>query len=51
VRLGKHLGAWVASASVAWASEPAKNIQVEKIKLSVVVSTLMKKKTTFSSYI
>jgi hypothetical protein len=34
VRLGKHLDVWAASASVAWASEPAKNTQVEKIKFS-----------------
>jgi hypothetical protein len=34
VRLGKHLDAWVASASAAWASEPAKNTQVEKKKFS-----------------
>ena len=33
MRLGKHLDAWVASASAAWASEPAKNTQVEKRKL------------------
>ncbi len=34
MRLGKHLDAWAASASVAWASEPAKNTQVDKRKFS-----------------
>ncbi len=33
VRLGKHLDVFAASASVAWASESAKNTQVEKRKL------------------
>jgi hypothetical protein len=33
VRLGKHLDELAASASVAWALEPAKNTQVEKRKL------------------
>jgi hypothetical protein len=33
LRLGKHLDELAASASVAWASEPAKNTQVEKRKL------------------
>ncbi len=32
MRLGKHLDELAASASVAWASEPAKNTQVEKRK-------------------